>query len=103
MREVARLIPERGGYDGPDQRFVDTWTKLRVGELLEFEVRSFPVLLTSRHATKEECNWSYENESQMEGKNEHKKKVTDIRIAGDPPGLRHVNPTKHGRVDGPPT
>ena len=39
LREIAWLEPVNGRYDGPDSRFVDTWTKLRFAELVEYEVR----------------------------------------------------------------
>ncbi|CAE6476571.1 unnamed protein product [Rhizoctonia solani] len=37
LREVDYLIPQSGGYRGVEARFIDTWSKLRVFGLSEYE------------------------------------------------------------------
>ena len=40
LREVDWLVPNGGGYTGEEARFIDTWMKLRVFGLSEYEVHT---------------------------------------------------------------
>lgn len=53
-REVEELHPPEGRYQLPaiDERFRDTWTKLRVLELVEYDVSACPSRLFSRRLAK---------------------------------------------------